>query len=31
MSVYGRFLYEDEADMEDLEDRIVDWPLMPPE
>ncbi len=31
MSVYGRFLYEHEADMEDLEGRIVDWPLMPPE
>lgn len=31
MSVHGRFLFEDEADMEDLEGRIVDWPLMPPE
>lgn len=31
MSVHGRFLFEDEADMEDLEGRIVSWPLMPPE
>ena len=31
MSVHGRFLYEDEADMEDLEARIVDWPLIAPE
>lgn len=31
MSVYGRFLHEDDADMEDLEGRIVDWPLLPPE
>ena len=26
-----RALYEDEADMEDLEGRIVDWPLIAPE